>query len=71
MRPFYRTKQMRCIVQRKRQDVRIAKFTFAGSLKRSGANWENPITIAMRNNATLIHGRHGVRRIIKPNGYIA
>ncbi len=40
MRPFYRIKLMRCIVQRKRQDERIAKFTIAIVLKRSGANCE-------------------------------
>ena len=33
MRPFSHMKQMRCIVQRKRQDVRIAKFTIAKCYK--------------------------------------
>ena len=36
MRPFYRIKQMRCIMQRKRQDVRIAKFTIAKCFKAFG-----------------------------------
>ncbi len=41
MRPFCRIKQMRCIVQRKRQDVRIAKFAIAKCFKAVGSElWQ-------------------------------
>ncbi len=40
-RPFCRIKQMRCIVQRKRQDVRIAKFAIAKCFKAVGSQlWQ-------------------------------
>ena len=45
VRPFYRIKHMRCIVQRKRQDVRSAKFMIGKCFKTVGANCESPITI--------------------------
>ena len=42
---IYRIKQMRCQVQRKWQDVRIAKLTMiAKCFKRRGANCEKPLT---------------------------
>ncbi len=42
MRPFYRIKQMRRIVQRQWQDVRIAKFTISRCSKAAGSQLWKP-----------------------------